>query len=61
MALAQPHFVAVDRAALTRPWVAQARRKHWLYSWTIRTPLDRETAEIHADALIWEGDGRPRS
>ena len=24
-------------------------------------PAERETAEIHADALIWEGDGRPRS
>ena len=61
MKLASPHFVAVDRAALARPWVASARRKHRLYSWTIRTAAERETAEIHADALIWEGDGRPRS
>jgi len=61
MAVAQPHFLAVDRAALGRPWVAKARSKHWLYSWTIRKPAERETAEIHADALIWEADGRPRS
>ena len=61
MAVAQPHFLAVDRAALGRPWVASARSKHWVYSWTIRSPADRETAEIHADALIWEADGRPRS
>ena len=59
--MASPHFVAVDRAALGRPWVAKARARHWLYSWTIRSPADRETAEIHADALIWEADGRPRS
>ena len=59
--LAMPLFIAVDRAALDRPWVAKARLKHWLYSWTIRMPAERETAEIHADALIWEGDGRPRS
>lgn len=56
---AAPHFVAVDRRALGRPWVARERRRRWLYSWTIRTPDERMTAEIHADALIWEGDGRP--
>jgi len=60
MAVAQPQFFAVDRAALGRPWVAKARERHWIYSWTIRSPADRETAEIHADALIWEADGRPR-
>jgi glycerophosphoryl diester phosphodiesterase len=59
--LADPHFVAVDKAALGKPWVAQLRKRILVYSWTIRTPADRETAEIHADALIWEGDGRPRS
>ena len=59
--LADPHFVAVDRTALGRPWVAQLRRRVPVYSWTIRSPVDRETAEIHADSLIWEGDGRPRN
>lgn len=57
---ASPHFLAVDRAALDRPWAAKARSQRWIYSWTIRTPSDRETGEVHADALIWEGDGRPR-
>ena len=61
MTVARPHFIAVDRAALDRPWVAKARLKHWLYSWTIRTAGERETAQVQADALIWEGDGRPRS
>ncbi|MCL6741512.1 glycerophosphodiester phosphodiesterase [Sphingomonas sp. RB56-2] len=54
-------FLAVDCGVITRPWVARQRRSKWVYSWTIRTPADRQTAEIHADALIWEGDGRPRS
>lgn len=61
MVVAKPHFIAVDRAALDRPWVTKARLKHWLYSWTIRTAGEREIAQVHADALIWEGDGRPRS
>jgi len=58
---ASPHFLAVDRGAVARPWVAKQRSKRWIYSWTIRSAGDRETAEIHADALIWEGDGRPGS
>lgn len=58
---ASPHFLAVDRAAIARPWVAKQRAGRWVYSWTIRNPADRETAAIHADALIWEGDGRPGS
>lgn len=58
---ASPHFLAVDRAALRRSWVLKARSKRRVYSWTIRTPEQRETAEIHADALIWEGNGRPGS
>ena len=60
VALSTPHFIALDRAALGRRWVAKARGRGPLYSWTIRTPEQRETAEVHADALIWEGDGRPR-
>jgi glycerophosphoryl diester phosphodiesterase len=54
-------FLAVDCAVVEGPWVTRQRASKWIYSWTIRTPADRETAEIHADALIWEGDGRPRS
>lgn len=54
-------FLAVDCGVLGRSWVARERTSKWVYSWTIRSPADRETAEIHADAPIWEGDGRPRS
>jgi glycerophosphoryl diester phosphodiesterase len=58
--MASPHFLAVDRAMLGRAWVAKGRNQRCLYSWTIRTPDERKTGEVHADALIWEGDGRPR-
>jgi glycerophosphoryl diester phosphodiesterase len=58
--LADPHFFAVDKAALGKFWVARARRSAPLYSWTIRTAADRAQAEVQADALIWEADGRPR-
>jgi glycerophosphoryl diester phosphodiesterase len=57
--LASPDFLAVDRAALGRRWVARARERMPVYSWTIRTAAEREQARVHADALIWEADGRP--
>ena len=60
MWLADPDFLAVERTALERPWVVRARRRMPVYSWTIRTPAERAQAEVQADALIWEGDGRPR-
>ena len=55
------HFLAIDCDVIERPWTARERQSKWVYSWTIRSPSDRQTAEIHADALIWEADGRPRS
>ena len=59
MWLADPDFIAVDRAALGKSWVARARERMPVYSWTIRTPEQRAQAQVHADALIWEADGRP--
>lgn len=59
MRLASPDFLAVDRAALGEPWVARARHRMPVYSWTIRNPAEREQARVHADAFIWEADGRP--
>jgi len=58
--LAAPDFLAVDRDALAQPWVSRARRRMPIYSWTIRTAEERRQAEVQADALIWESDGRPR-
>jgi glycerophosphoryl diester phosphodiesterase len=60
MRLADPDFLAVDRAALGEPWIACARRRLPIYCWTVRTAADRAQAEVQADALIWEDDGRPR-
>jgi glycerophosphoryl diester phosphodiesterase len=61
MWLADPHFIAVERSALGKPWVARARKRMPVYTWTIRTAEERAQAEVQADALIWEGDGRPRN
>ena len=61
MWLADPQFVAVDRAALGKRWVERVRRRMPVYSWTIRTSEQREQARVQADALIWEADGRPRN
>ena len=61
MWLANPHFLAVERRALGRPWVERARKRMPVYSWTIRTAAERAQAEVQADALIWEADGRPRN
>ena len=58
--LADPQFIAVERTALGKPWVTQARRRMPVYSWTIRSEAERAQAAVQADALIWEGDGRPR-
>lgn len=57
--LAAPDFVAVDRAALGEAWVNRVRNHMPVYSWTIRSPEERAQASVHADALIWEADGRP--
>ena len=60
MWLADPQFIAVDRAALGKSWVERSRRRMPVYSWTIRTAEQRAQASVQADALIWEADGRPR-
>ena len=59
MQLASANFLAVERTALNSRWVARARQRIPVYSWTIRTPEERAQAAVQADALIWEADGRP--
>ena len=61
MILADPQFIAVDRAALCQNWVARARRRMPLYAWTIRTADERRAVAELTDAVIWEADGRPGS
>lgn len=59
LAIAAPKFLAVDRALLRSRWAKRTRERWPLYSWTIRTADQRLQAAVHADALIWEADGRP--
>ena len=59
MKLANPAFLAVDIGAIDRPWVAAARTRLPIYTWTVRTRADRALALAKTDALIWEADGRP--
>jgi len=61
MWLANPQFLAVERAALGKHWVEAVRRSMPVYAWTIRSAGERAQAEVQADSLIWEGDGRPRN
>jgi glycerophosphoryl diester phosphodiesterase len=61
MALADPDFLGVQRTALGQPWAQRVRQRMPVYGWTIRTADARAQAQVQADALIWEGDGRPRS
>jgi len=60
MWLADPQFLSVERPALGKPWVRRARARLPVHSWTIRTAGECAQAAVHADALIWEDDGRPR-
>ena len=57
--LADPHFIAIERTAVGNSWVQAIRERLPVYSWTIRGPQQRGQAQVHADALIWEADGRP--
>ncbi len=59
--VASPDFLGVEYPAIDKRWVAAARRSLPIYCWTIRTAAERAQAAVQADALIWEGDGRPRS
>ena len=57
--LGDPQFLAVEHPDLPQPWVAKARLSMPVYTWTIGTAAERAQAAVHADALIWEADGRP--
>ena len=55
----RPHFIAAETTLLGSRWAERIRRNMYLYTWTVRGPEQRRQAEVHADAAIWEGDGRP--
>ena len=56
---ARPDFLAIDFDLLNDAWTAAMREEIPVYCWTVRTAEQRAQAEVQADALIWEGDGRP--
>lgn len=57
--MTRPSFLAVDVAALGKPWVARWRKRLPIYSWTSKTRDDARKVHDYADAAIWEADGRP--
>jgi glycerophosphoryl diester phosphodiesterase len=59
LSLARPAFLAVETAAAARPWVEAQRTVKPVYSWTVRSPTEREALSDRVDALIWESNGRP--
>jgi glycerophosphoryl diester phosphodiesterase len=61
MRVAEPDYLGLEFAALSEPWAARTRERMPVYGWTIRTAAERAQAKVQADALIWEGDGRPRN
>ena len=56
--LADPDFLAVDLAIVEQAWVARWRARVPVYCWTPRTREEGQRVVRHADAPIWEGDGR---
>ena len=61
LSIADPDFLGVEASAIDMRWVVVARQRMPVYAWTIRSAGERAQAEVQADALIWEGDGRPRN
>ena len=57
--LADPHFIGMDVKGIDQSWLRRARRRRPIYCWTVKTAEQRAQAEVQADALIWEGNGRP--
>lgn len=57
--LADPDFVAVEVAALGRPWVSRLGQQMPVYCWTVRSAQDLRQARVHGAIPIWEADGRP--
>jgi glycerophosphoryl diester phosphodiesterase len=57
--LADPQFIAIETTALGKPWVERMRQRVPVYTWTVRSAGQRQQASVHADAALWENDGRP--
>lgn len=55
----RPHFLALKVTEVGTSWATRARRRLPIYGWTVRTKTDAAQVAVHADAAIWEADGRP--
>jgi glycerophosphoryl diester phosphodiesterase len=55
---ARPQFAAIETHAVAKAWAQRLRRAMPIYSWTVKSSVQRRALEPFADALIWEGDGR---
>lgn len=51
---AKPHFLAFDIRRLPSPFVAAARTRMPVLTWTVRTEEQRAVAAAHADQIIFE-------
>jgi glycerophosphoryl diester phosphodiesterase len=56
-AMARPHFIAYDIRALPAlaPGIARDVLRLPLLTWTVRSEADKATAQLFADAMIFEG------
>jgi glycerophosphoryl diester phosphodiesterase len=56
-AMARPHFIAYDVRALPAlaPGIARDVFRLPLLTWTVRSEADKKSAELFADAMIFEG------
>ncbi|QZD94342.1 glycerophosphodiester phosphodiesterase family protein [Qipengyuania gelatinilytica] len=55
---ARPEFIAYHVAALPNPMVAGLKERGMpVLTWTVNSPETRAHAQLHADALIAEGEG----
>jgi len=59
--MSRAQFAAVNTHVVPTRWAQALRRRMPLATWTVRTAGQREALANQADALIWEGDGRPRN
>lgn len=51
---ARPHFIAYDIERLPSPFIAAARQRMPVLSWTVRTPEQRAVAAKSVDQIIFE-------
>ena len=59
--MSRAQFAALETSLVPTRWAQALRRKMPIATWTVRAADQREMLANQVDALIWEGDGRPRN